>query len=520
MGKVSGSRPALSPAPAPKSGGGRAAGSKPDHAEVKGTKRADQVAITSNGGKVEVHGDRFDANNSRLRNAKSVGVDTRKGNDKVTIYDVKAKDQKVKVKTGLGRDTVDVARSSDVKIRTGRGRDHVSDVGSSGLDIKTGRGRDTAKLVGTTDSRLDMGRGRDHATAIDANNVHIKSARTTVHTSSTAAARDSGVQSEATKAALAKAEQRASAQETRGHIEAKLDKNGTLNIAGSKKADNVTVRQEGSQVIVESGGKAVGTFSAAEVKNIRVNTGKGDDQIVVKNIDAARVSVNSGRGKDRVDIISSKNVTVDAGRGADQVHTVASKDVSVRGGRGRDTITDVGSSNLQIHAGRGRDEVNLTETLDSKVDGGRKRDHITLTDVDNVKTKSGRVHISTTPRQQAAPEQDLTPLRHPVDRPERAPAPAPLVCDPVTSQAYAAVVPRQLAPAQPIPAFNGASNVFAVAAPVVVPVITPQYPPEEPAPTLDGSSSDPVAAEPAPAPPLDALTDAPGIPPRTRPNGQ
>lgn len=390
--------------------------SKGGSTQVRGTPKADNVKISQSQGKVQVEADRFVVDNQQVGAAKTIGVNTKRGRDRVQIDNVKSQDQSLRLKTGLGRDQVDVTRSEDLGVRTGKGRDRVSiqdsigldvrtgrgadrveDEGSRDLDIRTGRGRDQAVLRGTQDSKLRMGKHRDHATLHDVNNVHVKGARTQVHTTETAKNRGRAEASAAAQNMRAQLENKIADQNASGKIRASLEKDGTLSVKGGKGRDNVTLSQQDGKITVRSGDRELASFNAKEVKAVDIRTGRGKDQVNLENIDAGKVRVRTGRGADEVNLVGSKNVNVRTGRGKDQVHSAQNENLRIRTGQGRDAVADTASQNLRVKTGRGRDQIQMTETLDSKVNGGKGKDLTTLTDVDNVKTRRTQVQAFTTP---------------------------------------------------------------------------------------------------------------------------
>lgn len=407
MSKVSRSKPAArahKPAKAHKAKGtggnkaGKAAG-KGNAAKVRGTKGADRVQVTEKSGKVHVTADKFEASQKKLDAAKTIHVRTRRGADQVDVAGVKSGNQKVKLKTGLGKDFVRLNDSDGVQVRTGRGNDELEDRDSRRLDIRTGRGKDQARLTGTQDSTLRMGKGRDHARLTDVNDVRVVGARNHVYTTETANRRGDDKPSDAALAAREKVDAKIDAQREKGNVRASLNAQGKLNVRGGKGRDNVSLEQKDGRVIVRSGKREIGQFDANAIKSVDVRTGRGKDEVNIRGLDAGKVQVRTGRGKDQVNVVGSKNVDVRSGRGRDQVHMAQNENVSVRAGRGHDLVTDTASRNVLVRGGRGRDQLRMTETLDGRVNGGRGADLATLTDVDNVHTRRTKAHVFTTPRQ-------------------------------------------------------------------------------------------------------------------------
>ncbi len=144
---------------------------------------------------------------------------------------------------------------------------------------------------------------------------------------------------------------------------------GTLDVGGTSKGDEITLSRDGGKLHVVINGKAF-DFDAANVTNVVVHSGAGNDSIKIKSsID--HVFVQAGSGND----------TVSGGDGNESISGGDGND-SVSGGGGNDTITgdasaDVvsgGSGNDSLSGGDGADTLSGDDGDDVlEPDGGRDK---------------------------------------------------------------------------------------------------------------------------------------------------
>ena len=141
--------------------------------------------------------------------------------------------------------------------------------------------------------------------------------------------------------------------------------------------DSVDVRYnpDGSATVTVNGEEY--EFSADEMKNLTINTGKGNDTVVVQQENSAGrngLTINTGKGNDTV-TGGDGNETINLGKGNDTVDSGGGDD-TVDGGRGNDHIV-TGDGNDTVKGGRGRDYIDAGDGNDT-VNGGRGRDIIDL----------------------------------------------------------------------------------------------------------------------------------------------
>lgn len=371
MTKVSGSPQVKSPSK-------KSSTDAPRQGEVKGTRKSDQVTVKGAGQANKVEADTFQVDEKKVATAKSIGVDTGKGNDRVTLKETGRTSGKVKVKTGLGADRVE-------------------DRGSVNLAVKTGKGDDQASLNKTENASLRGGEGVDKTVLQDVNGVSITGSRTKVYTSATNEKAGKAGRSDAANAARSELQGAIAAEKTKGKASVSLDDNGVLRVEGSSKGDNLTVRQEGGRVTVQSGANTLGDYDIKDVSKVAIDTGAGNDKVNVVGVTGTKVSTKTGSGEDKVNLVDTTRASVDTGDGADAVSLVGTRKSQVETGTGDDVITDVASKGLTVRAGLGKDKMQLRETVDAEVRGGGDLDKATLTDVNNLATRGTHVRAFTTP---------------------------------------------------------------------------------------------------------------------------
>jgi Ca2+-binding RTX toxin-like protein len=151
--------------------------------------------------------------------------------------------------------------------------------------------------------------------------------------------------------------------------------NGLLDVSGTKKADDIHVglNAGATQLDVTVNGALLGSFNVSEVTSIRVDAGKGRDNVVIDaavNIDATLLG---GHGKDTL-VGGSGNDTLDGGRGKDVLSGGAGDD-RLDGGRSKDVLSG-GAGDDTLVGGNGKDTLDGGDGNDS-LTGDRSRDSMT-----------------------------------------------------------------------------------------------------------------------------------------------
>jgi uncharacterized protein GlcG (DUF336 family) len=121
---------------------------------------------------------------------------------------------------------------------------------------------------------------------------------------------------------------------------------GTLIVTGTGGDDRIRIVREGENLRVVDGTQEVGTFASAAVTAIAVNTGAGDDTVVVGNEVAQPVTLNGGAGADKL---------VAGGGGA-----------ALAGGAGEDTLIG-GLGGTSFNGGAGANDLLRVQTTDPVV---------------------------------------------------------------------------------------------------------------------------------------------------------
>lgn len=166
-----------------------------------------------------------------------------------------------------------------------------------------------------------------------------------------------------------------------GFISRKAD--GGVVLSGTAADDKIRLdRQSNGSYKLTVNGESM-NISARDARNLTINSGAGNDTVVV--IDGNNVTVNGGSGNDHV-AVRGDNAQVNAGRGNDRVY-VTGDNAKVNGDRGNDRIR-VGGDNALISGGRGNDKVRLAGD-NGRVFGGRGNDVLRAMGDTNV-LKGGR----------------------------------------------------------------------------------------------------------------------------------
>ncbi len=134
-----------------------------------------------------------------------------------------------------------------------------------------------------------------------------------------------------------------------------LTEDGTLDVAGTPKADAVRVKRRGEKLVVTIN-DWVKAFSTAMVKRVYVHTGRGNDSITLEG-DVPNAYVHAGMGND----------TIWGGDGNDTLSGAEGDDL-IYGGRGDDRINGGGGADM-LFGGEGNDRVYGGGGRD-KLDGG------------------------------------------------------------------------------------------------------------------------------------------------------
>jgi uncharacterized delta-60 repeat protein len=128
--------------------------------------------------------------------------------------------------------------------------------------------------------------------------------------------------------------------------------NGTLDIAGSSKSDDIRVAMRNDQIEVRIGASQF-TFDPASVSGIHIHSGGGADRIRLGD-GLKNVYVESGKGDDIVQG-GSGDENISGGEGNDWINGGAGND-SIRGYAGRDTL-EGGVGNDLLIGGPGNDRL-------------------------------------------------------------------------------------------------------------------------------------------------------------------
>jgi hypothetical protein len=155
-------------------------------------------------------------------------------------------------------------------------------------------------------------------------------------------------------------------------------RNGELSISGTKGADNIQVVKNGGTIEVRSGDQLIGAFRADQVRSLKVNGGKGDDQINIDVGPNVRVHVEGGKGNDRIRVENARDAYIDGGKGNDEITGRNLDSSTIKGGKGTDCIRLFDSTRLDVDGGKGDDDVRLDRVGRSRIKGGKGDDRIQL----------------------------------------------------------------------------------------------------------------------------------------------
>ena len=178
-------------------------------------------------------------------------------------------------------------------------------------------------------------------------------------------------------------------------ITATLASNGTLNITGSKGADDITIQLDssGTNIQVLQGSTVVSTDLASSVNSIQINGKGGDDSIAIGATVTTRVSITDGGGNDVIVDLGTGQANITAGNGTDAV-TVADQKANITVGNGNDIVT-AGDGNDVINIGSGNDTI-VTGNGNSSIELGGGNSTVTSgTGNDTIVTGGGADNITT-----------------------------------------------------------------------------------------------------------------------------
>jgi Ca2+-binding RTX toxin-like protein len=153
-----------------------------------------------------------------------------------------------------------------------------------------------------------------------------------------------------------------------------VEAGGVVDVTGTKKADDIHVRLNADGVTLEVAHNNVllGSFTASAVSLVRVNAGKGHDNVHVDANVLVSTQLTGDKGNDILvggggnDLLvggagrdqltgDAGNDNLDGGNGADVLVAGLGDDILL-GGNGKDTL-DAGDGNDNITGGNGRDAI-------------------------------------------------------------------------------------------------------------------------------------------------------------------
>jgi uncharacterized protein (TIGR03118 family) len=139
-------------------------------------------------------------------------------------------------------------------------------------------------------------------------------------------------------------------------VQAVLDAEGNLVITGSRNDDHVLARLRPTtqEIIVQAGGRQIGTFDVADVETIQFDGLAGDDQFKVVGRISIPTIVDGGAGDDLLGGSRGSNILL-GGAGADLLFGSLGGDLLI-GGEGRDGLVGFGGSDLLIGGSTAHDD--------------------------------------------------------------------------------------------------------------------------------------------------------------------
>ncbi len=132
--------------------------------------------------------------------------------------------------------------------------------------------------------------------------------------------------------------------ENRTMLTASLGADGLLNIEGTADADEISVRVEGENIVVNENGEET-SFAAADVDQIFADLGEGDDRFIIRRGVDVPATVDGGAGNDVI-VGGSAGDILNGGEGDDRIH-----------GRSGDDTIDGGEGDDRLNGGRGDDNL-------------------------------------------------------------------------------------------------------------------------------------------------------------------
>jgi Ca2+-binding RTX toxin-like protein len=146
---------------------------------------------------------------------------------------------------------------------------------------------------------------------------------------------------------------------------------GILTVLGSNKNDVVYVSGDATQLTV-SVNKQSFTFNTADVTEIDIDGGRGNDWIWVGDAVTANAVIHGGDGNDRIHG-GGGNDTITGDKGNDRIDGGAGDD-TINGGAGNDHVFG-GAGNDQLFGDAGHDMLSGDDG-DDVLDGGDNKDHL------------------------------------------------------------------------------------------------------------------------------------------------
>src|SRR5262249_46956653 len=140
---------------------------------------------------------------------------------------------------------------------------------------------------------------------------------------------------------------------TNGPI-AQLDGNGNLLVLGTAGDDQIEIKRQGGNIVVEANHKTAGTFALAQVHSIPVNANDGDDTVKVAKKITVATNLFGGRGADELQGGGGDN-RLDGGPGQDLLRGQKdARDVFVlTAGQGTDTAKGFDSNQDKVELNGG-----------------------------------------------------------------------------------------------------------------------------------------------------------------------
>jgi Ca2+-binding RTX toxin-like protein len=154
-----------------------------------------------------------------------------------------------------------------------------------------------------------------------------------------------------------------------------VEAGGVVDVTGTKKADDIHVRLNADGVTLEvaHNGVVIGSYAASAVSLVRVDAGKGNDNVHVDANVLVATSLNGNVGND-VLVAGGASSTMIGGNGKDSLTGSPFADV-MTGDNGKDVLSG-GDGNDNMNGGNGKDVVD-GGAGDDMVLGGNGRDLVT-----------------------------------------------------------------------------------------------------------------------------------------------